>query len=117
MSSILQVLIFTPILQEFFIKNVGHDYLSCKIIRRVASDDCSCLACELDEIFVKVISNSRGIDLESKLKALKEKDDLFAENIVARSMVGHHGAPISPSKILSALWNETSMKCIAGYVS
>ena len=118
LSSVLQVLLFTPLLQDVFIQKVGHDHLSCKIMRCVSRENCDCLACELDEIFIKVVSSTRGMNVVSILETIEKFRDSSEDQVtLSKNLISNlRGLPISPSKILQAVWNERSMKHIAGHV-
>eukprot|EP00814_Leptocylindrus_danicus_P006297 CAMPEP_0116010138 /NCGR_PEP_ID=MMETSP0321-20121206/3831_1 /TAXON_ID=163516 /ORGANISM="Leptocylindrus danicus var. danicus, Strain B650" /LENGTH=856 /DNA_ID=CAMNT_0003479197 /DNA_START=168 /DNA_END=2738 /DNA_ORIENTATION=+ len=72
MSSVLQCLFHCLPLQQYFL-GVGHHFLSCKMLRenqKLGTEKHieTCLACELDKLFLEMYGNCTGLDVISALQ-------------------------------------------------
>lgn len=63
MTAILQCLIHSLPIQSYFLRDVGHHHLSCKIYRDLFEKKASrsaCLACEMDKLFLSYFESCHG---------------------------------------------------------
>lgn len=116
MTCILQCLIHCVPLQQHFLRNVGHHYKSCEIIRSafVQNDASStgqstsskntndefkksniCLACEMDKLFLQYLGSSIGRDVTRAVCQSLHPLDRYENSV---SAVGSTGETSSKSK-------------------
>jgi ubiquitin carboxyl-terminal hydrolase 22/27/51 len=102
MNGILQCLIHCQPLQKHFLKEIRHDYRSCRLFRQArAAKDASCLACELDLLFVQYFGSTIGRNL--------------IEEFEGKLVEGDKGIPLVPSALLTELWKQPEMDHLKGY--
>ena len=116
MASVLQCLLHCPPLMDYFLR-VGHHHASCSSIRKATGNDGHCFACELDALFTETFGSSIGIDVNRIVKddASSGDKDCLQSSFVEKSYSSPIGKPLTPSRFLSAIWNEDCMKQVAGY--
>lgn len=112
MTATLQCLIHCKPLRELFLRDLAHPYQSCRALR-LGSNKTSCLACELDVIFLEVYGSAVGIDA---IAALEENLELSSDATPIDAKEEAHdtrGHPIIPSSILAESWRNRGMKFLA----
>jgi ubiquitin C-terminal hydrolase len=115
MNGILQCLINCPPLQKHFLLDLGHDHQSCLVLRKhtesVVVDDTicttgsqTCLACELDCMFLQYFGSTVGMDLLNEVKCAPKA-----------TLVREKGIPLIPSALLTEAWKQPEMEHLKGY--
>lgn len=133
MSAILQCLVHVPDLLSYFLKEVGHNHLSCGLYKAKALTEPKvsgvlgtsattgkvdvCLACELDKVFLQYFGSAAGFDVMSILRnnaALPSVKGLIASQHTSSNAV-ITGEPLVTAEMLTAAWNCGGMGHLAGY--
>jgi ubiquitin carboxyl-terminal hydrolase 22/27/51 len=128
-SATLQCLIHCKPLRELFLHDLAHPYQSCRALR-LESNKTTCLACELDKIFLEYYGSAVGIDaiaaLEEHLEMsshatptdAKEQAEIssFATPTDAKEQAhATRGHPIIPASILAESWRNRGMIFLASH--
>lgn len=110
MTATLQCLIHCKPLRDFFLHDLAHPYQSCRALR-VGSNK-SCLACELDKIYLECYGSGVGLDA---IAALEEQLNLSSAPPAdaEEEEQDTHGHPLIPSSILAESWRNRGMKYLA----
>ena len=114
MTATLQCLIHCKPLRELFLHHLAHPYQSCRALR-VESNKTSCLACELDKIFLEYYGSVVGIDA---IAALEEHLEISTDATPTDAKEQTHatrGHPIIPASILAESWRNRGMNCLASH--
>lgn len=113
MNSTLQCLINCVPLQEAFLKNLTHPYQCCAALK---AGETSCLACEIDRLFLEYFGSSIGIDT---IAALEEQctvqPDALDTNLAApiKPSPEQCGHPVIPSNFLAKVWRHSTVRHLA----
>jgi len=114
LNAVLQCLIHCAPLQDYFLKDIGHDTQSCQLLRAASASEQKsniCLACELDTLFLKYFGSVIGKEV---VGALTEPNHPF-QRFEQPSMSIEKGLPLVPSNLLTAAWKSGGMDHLAGY--
>ena len=121
MTAILQCLVHTAPVQRYFLGDIGHNHTSCKIYRDLFEKKViksSCLACEMDKLFLAYFENTHGLKVTSLLdKSTETSPD--PEHVTAGiedngdQFEKTKGEPLVTSDMLTVAWKCISH--IAGY--
>ena len=111
MNGVLQCLIHCVPLQDYFLREIGHDTLSCQMIRASAAEpkQSTCLACELDSLFLKGFGSLIGKDVVGALVEPNDPSRRFEVVSIDKGM------PLIPSDFLTAAWKSGGMDHLSGY--
>jgi len=113
MNSTLQCLIHCVPLQETFLKDLAHPYQCCAALK---GGETSCLACEIDKLFLEHFGSSVGIDA---IAALEEQCNNMSNASDANGIVpnepspDHCGHPVIPSNFLAEVWKNSAVRHLA----
>jgi Ubiquitin carboxyl-terminal hydrolase/Zn-finger in ubiquitin-hydrolases and other protein len=119
-SSVLQCLVHCLPLQQFFLKNNGHNRHACKLyrqwdfaVRKVKRglEESICLACELDRLYLTYYGSTIGVDVHGAVDEVCNSDNQCSEMI---QPVGK-GDPLVISEMLTASWKSGGMNSVASY--
>ena len=121
MTAILQCLVHTAPVQRYFLGDIGHNHASCKIYRDLFEKKViksSCLACEMDKLFLSYFENTHGLKVHSLLDQCLETSPDPAQLAAGIDSNGDHielakGEPLVTSDMLTVAWKCISN--IAGY--
>ncbi|GKZ01139.1 hypothetical protein MPSEU_001065400 [Mayamaea pseudoterrestris] len=119
MTAILQCLLHSSPLQRYFLEDVGHHHLSCIMYRKLLEKKAiksSCLACELDKLFLAYFENSNGVEARSLLQAEQlqpHEVTPLVSGFQAKDFERVKGEPLITSDLLTVAWK--CMTHIAGY--
>ena len=122
-------------LQKYFLKDIGHNHMSCELYRKLKPNDepvlnavvaahkrnsSVCLACEMDSLFLQYYSRATGSDVVSILKELSTSPrrsvmDLFDEISGRDEECISKGEPLITTKMLHVAWKSGGMGHLAGY--
>ncbi|GMH87712.1 hypothetical protein TrST_g3099 [Triparma strigata] len=103
MNTVLQCLMATKTVEEFFLQKSGHNFAACSQPR--------CLACSLDKLFLETFASSSGINVVPALQPNHEHEN----NGQTPTPLQLKGFPLIPNEILSTAWSIDSMKHLARY--
>jgi len=130
MSSVLQCLVNCAPIQRYFLREVRHNFLSCKVLRSAhgaspsspLKSNCRqgegagiCIACEMDRLLLEYYGRTIGDDV---IAALEEGPSLSSSCVsnAANAAAGRRcGEPLVPARLLAATWKSGGMKHLAGY--
>ena len=109
MNSMLQCLINCVPLQDTFLKDLTHPYQCCAALK---GGETSCLACEMDKLFLEHFGSSVGIDT---IAALEEQiDEVDTNGAVPNDPSPEHcGHPVIPSNFLAEVWKNLTVRHLA----
>jgi ubiquitin carboxyl-terminal hydrolase 22/27/51 len=88
-------------LQEVFLSDLTHPYQCCSIFKGGKS---SCLACEMDKLFLEHFGSAIGIDAIAALEEEKEAPSTFPIE---------SGHPVIPSNFLAEVWKNSTVRHLA----
>ena len=111
MNGVLQCLMHCVPLQDYFLRDIGHDTLSCQFIRASTAEprQSLCLACELDSLFLKGFGSLIGKDVVGALAEPNDPSRRFEVMSIDKGM------PLIPSDFLTAAWKSGGMDHLSGY--
>lgn len=120
MTAILHCLVHCVPLQQYFLRDIGHNYMSCAIHRKNARGTAGavCLACELDRLFLRYMDSAAGIELSSAVSSVSPQllnDDVNVAFQARNDKALAHGEPLLTADMLTAAWKCGGMKHLAGY--
>ncbi len=107
MNSTLQCLINCVPLQEAFLKNLTHPYQCCAALK---AGETSCLACEIDRLFLEYFGSCVGIDTIAALEEEALDTNLATPNEPKSEQCGH---PVIPSNFLAKVWRHSTVRHLA----
>lgn len=113
MNAILQSLINCAPLQEAFLKNLTNPYQCCEALKKVG--ETSCLACEIDKLFLEYFGSSVGIDTIAALEEHRNTLSIASDtNAVAPKEPNPNcGHPVIPSNFLAKVWKHSTVRHLA----
>ena len=114
MTATLQCLIHCKPLRELFLHDLAHPYQSCRALR-LESNKSSCLACELDKVFLEYYGSAVGIDAIAALEEHLETSSGATPTDAKEQTHATRGHPIIPTSILAESWRNRGMKCLASH--
>ena len=144
MSCILQCLIHCIPLQRHFLRDVGHHYKSCELIRSAYGQNGStstgpstltkpvgtednkpsiCLACEMDKLFLQYFGSSIGRDVNRAVCQAPHPLDRYENSIFTEENYAKNefptrtlqGDPLITTELLASAWKSGGMDHLAGY--
>eukprot|EP00986_Skeletonema_menzelii_P001814 scaffold495_cov152-Skeletonema_menzelii.AAC.4 len=113
MNSTLQCLINCAPLQEAFLTNLTNPYQCCETLK---AGETSCLACEIDKLFLEYFGSSVGIDA---IAALEEQRNALSNALDTNAVVLNEpnpeycGHPVIPSNFLAKVWKHSTVTHLA----
>lgn len=141
MNGIIQCLVNCLPLQKFFLEDIGHDHMACRLLREqkrrtdsqqkglkaaTQSQDVhsagqakgnkkrsGCLACALDTLFLEYYGSSRGMNILGALK--KKSAGIRGGSLPDCPEESIRGTPLIPSNMLTEAWQSGGMDHLAGY--
>lgn len=134
-SAVLQCLIHCVPLQRYFLREIGHHYVSSAIHRSGGDKDLAvCLASEMDKLLLQYQGSAMGLDILGMMdEASKEfmvapptnvaiAQTFGGTDLTAHSSLGNNrrppirkGDPIAATSMLAATWQAKGMEHLAGY--
>ncbi len=106
LNSTLQCLVHCVPLQDAFLSKLVHPYQCCSTLKGGKS---SCLACEMDKLFLEHYGSCNGIDAIAALEEEKGTSGALLNEPVPE----HCGHPIIPSNFLKEVWTNSTVRHLA----
>lgn len=122
-SAVLQCLVHCLPLQQFFVKENGHNHHACKLYRQwdifrqkkkrslLKPKETICLACEMDRLFLSYYGSTTGDDVRGAVEEVCARDGA----VVEFNEPPEKGDPLVISEMLTASWQSGGMNSVASY--
>ena len=120
-SSVLQCLVHCLPLQQFFLKNNGHNHHACKLYRqwdfaarkkKRGLDESICLACEMDRMYLAYYGHTIGMDVQGAVEEVCNMESMSSSEL---NQPVEKGDPLVISEMLTASWKSGGMNGLASY--